>query len=112
MEGGSSSRERTETSGSTSSARDPLAMVLSAINSSQVEMRKLREEMRAAQEETAARQPSKKKERPYQFNKKGHEDQFQFNDGVVDRMDEAESHLARAARNLADGPAKDAVEKR
>ena len=26
-------------------------------------------------------------------------------------MDEAESHLARAARNLADGPAKDAVEK-
>eukprot|EP00731_Ephydatia_muelleri_P008538 Em0004g876a len=102
MEGGSSSRERTETSGSTSSARDPLAMVLSAINSSQVEMRKLREEMRAAQEETAARQPSKKKERPYQFNKKGHEDQFQFNDGVVDRMDEAESHLARAARNLAD----------
>ena len=111
MEGGSSSRERTETSGSTSSARDPLAIVLSAINSSQVEMRKLREEMRAAQEETAARQPSKKKERPYQFNKKGHEDQFQFNDGVVDRMDEAESHLARAARNLADGPAKDAVEK-
>eukprot|EP00731_Ephydatia_muelleri_P008531 Em0004g869a len=111
MEGGSSSRERTETSGSTSSARDPLATVLSAINSSQVEMRKLREEMRAAQEETAARQPSKKKERPYQFNKKGHEDQFQFNDGVVDRMDEAESHLARAARNLADGPAKDAVEK-
>ena len=67
--------------------------------------------MRAAQEETAARQPSKKKERPYQFNKKGHEDQFQFNDGVVDRMDEAESHLTRAARNLADGPAKDAVEK-
>ena len=97
MEGGSSSREGTETSSSTSSARDPLAMVLSAINSSQVEMRKLREEMRAAQEEAAARQPSKKKERPYQFNKKGHEDQFQFNDGVVDRMDEAESHLARAA---------------
>eukprot|EP00731_Ephydatia_muelleri_P008089 Em0004g427a len=111
MEGGSSSRKRTETSGSTSSARDPLAIVLSTINSSQVEMRKLREEMRAAQEETAARQPSKKKERPYQFNKKGHEDQFQFNDGVVDRMDEAESHLTRAARNLADGPAKDAVEK-
>ena len=26
-------------------------------------------------------------------------------------MDEAESHLARAARNLADGPARDAVEK-
>lgn len=66
--------------------------------------------MKAAQEEAAERQPTKK-EMPYHFQKKGHEEQFAFNDGVADKLEEAEGYLARVARNLADVPAKDALEK-
>lgn len=40
--------------------------------------------MRAAQEEAAERQQTRKKEKPYHFQKKGHEEQFAFNDGVAD----------------------------
>lgn len=64
-----------------------------AINNSQAEIRKLRVEVKAAQEEAAGRQATKK-ERPYHFQKKGHEEQFVFNEVVADRLEEAESHLA------------------
>ena len=38
-------------------------------------------------------------------------EQFVFSDGVADKLEEAESHLVRAGQNLADGPAKDALQK-
>ena len=46
---------------------------VAAITSSQCETCKLREEIRAAQEEA---------ERPYWFQKKAHEEQVIFNDGL------------------------------
>ena len=111
-QGGLSSRAAVGVSGASSSGvQDPLALILTAIHSSQLEMPKLREEMRVAQEEAVERQPNKKKEKPYHFQKKGHEKQFAFNDGVADKLEEVEGHLTQAALNLADGPAKDALEK-
>ena len=53
-QGCSSSRAPVGVSGASGSGvQDPLALVLNAISSSQLEMRKLRKEMRAAQEEAA-----------------------------------------------------------
>ena len=98
VQGGSSSGAAVGGSGASGSGRgDPLNMVLTAIHTSQLEMRKLRDDMRAVQEEAAERQQTRKKEKPYHFQKKGHEEQFAFNDGVADNLDEAENHLARAA---------------
>ena len=89
---------------------NPLAAILAAINSSQRESRELREELRAAQEE-AADKAARKVERPYRFQKKAHEEQASFNDGLVDHIGDAELQLARAARMLGEGPAKLALEK-
>lgn len=66
--------------------------------------------VRTAQEEAAGREATMKKERPHHFQKKGHEVQFAFNQVVVNKLEEARSHLAQAARTIAEGPAKDALE--
>ena len=90
---------------SSGSGQDANQVLLTVTNSSQGDMRKLREEVRAAQEEAAGRQSTKRKERPYHFQKKGHEELFSFNEVVADKLKEAE---ARAAHTIAEGPAKDA----
>ncbi|KAL5463210.1 hypothetical protein EMCRGX_G032089 [Ephydatia muelleri] len=89
---------------------NPLDTILAAITSSQRETRELRAELRAAQEEAAER-AARKSEKPYHFQKKAHEDQAFFNESVMDHILEAESQLSRAARLVADGPAKVALEK-
>eukprot|EP00731_Ephydatia_muelleri_P014686 Em0008g406a len=53
---------------------------------------------------------AKRKEKPYRFQKKAHEEQSGFN-GLDDHLEEAEVQMARAARLLSDGPAKAALEK-
>ena len=54
-----------------------------------------REELRAAQEE-AADKAARKVERPYRFQKRAHEEQASFNDGLVDHISDAELQLAGA----------------
>ena len=78
--------------------RDPLELVLAAINTSQAELRELREEVRGAQEDTAAKLAALKTERPYSFRKKGHEEQYVFNSAVNSKIAEAGLQLARVER--------------
>ena len=87
--------------GRTDPAANPLATILAAINSSQRESRELREELQAAQEE-AADKAARKVERPYLFQKKAHEEQASFNDGLVDHISDAELQLAWVARMTAE----------
>ena len=86
--------------------RDPLELVLAAINTSQAVLRKLREEVRGAQEDTAAKLAALKTERPYSFRKKGHEKQYIFNSSVNSKIAEAGLQLARVERGVADCAAK------
>ena len=90
--------------------RDPLELVLAAINTSQAELRELREEVRGAQEDTAAKLAALKTERPYSFRKKGHEEQYVFNSAVNSKIAEAGLQLARVERGVADGAAKVALD--
>ena len=53
----------------------------------------------------------KKLERPYCFQKKVHEEQAFFNDSIAEHISNADLQLLRAARLLADGPVKTALEK-
>ena len=69
---------------------NPVATILAAIATSQREMRELREELRAAQEE-AAEKGAKRKEKPYAFQKKAHEEQSGFNEGIDDHLEQAAS---------------------
>ena len=108
--GETSSLASAGSSRSSGGGQDVINVLLMAINNSQAEIRKLWDEVRAAQEEAAGRQVTKK-ERPYYVQKKGHKEQFAFNEVVADRLEEAESHLARAACTIAVCPAKDALEK-
>eukprot|EP00731_Ephydatia_muelleri_P033190 Em0026g10a len=90
--------------------RDPLELVLAAINTSQAELRELREEVRGAQEDTAAKLAALKTKRPYSFRKKGHEEQYVFNSVVNSKIAEAGLQLARVERGVADGAAKVALD--
>ena len=112
--GGTTSRPSTSESGSMEfqSVRlpdDQLALILGAINKLQEEMQFLRREMRESQEEAAAKIETIKREKPLQFNKKAHEVQHSFNQSVEGRLRDAEANLAKAARLLPEGPAKEVV---
>ena len=93
-----------------SGSGDPLTRVLTAITSSQAELGELRDEMRGVQEDTAAKLASVKSERPYQFRKKGHEEQHAFNASVQGRLVEAGLQLNRAERGVAEGAARTSLE--
>ena len=100
-----------QSTGATQNATDALALVLAAITSSQTELQQIREEMRQSQEDTAVKLAQMRKDRPFQFQKQGHEEQYHFNQSVEGKFAEAEAQLQKAERLLGDGPAKAAVEK-
>ena len=54
---------------------------------------------------------AKRKEKPYRFQKKAHEEQSGFN-GLDDHLEEAEVQMALAARLLSDGPALEKAKQR
>ena len=90
--------------------RDPLELVWAAINTSQAELRELREEVRGTQEDTAAKLAALTTERPYSFRKKGHEEQYVFNSAINSKIAEAGLQLARVERGVADGAVKVALD--
>ena len=61
--------------------------------------------MRGEQKNTAAKLASLKSEWPYQFRKKGHEEQHAFNASVQGRLVEAGLQLNRVERGVAEGAA-------
>ena len=69
--------------------RDALELVLAVINTSQAELRELRDEVRGAQEDTAVKLATLRSERAFQFRKKGHKEQYSFNAAVRGRIVEA-----------------------
>lgn len=102
LEEGSSS-----SSGGVDPTVNPLGAILAAITNSQ---RKTRAELGRCRKRRADR-AAKKPERPYRFQKKAHEEQAFFNDGITDHIVEAESQLSRVARLMGEGPAKLALER-
>ena len=92
-----------------SMSEDQFAQLLGAINTSQKEMRLLREEVRAVKEDAAEKIASVKKEKPVQFRKRSHEVQHSCNKDLEVRFCEADASLARACRILEEGAAKEAV---
>ena len=89
-----------QSTGTTQNATDALALVLAAITSSQTELRQIREEMQQSQEDTAVKLAQMRKDRPFQFQKKGHEEQYHFNQSVEGKFAEAEAQLQKAERLL------------
>ncbi|KAL5491822.1 hypothetical protein EMCRGX_G017187 [Ephydatia muelleri] len=102
LEEGSSS-----SSGGVDPTVNPLGAILAAITNSQ---RKTRAELGRCRKRRADR-AAKKPERPYRFQKKAHEEQAFFNDGITDHIVEAETQLSRVARLMGEGPAKLALER-
>ena len=87
-----------------------LSLLLSAINNSQKKMDKklaeFRAEMRKGQEDTATRvlKRARLQDKPYQFKKKGNEEQAKFNEKVDDILRQAKMELEDSTASAAPSP--------